>query len=117
MCNNTRTLTKVKNGELSICKQCNIYRLQFNNIYLEFTPNEFNHFKDYILTIDIDFWEYKYAKAHVKRKIPIPSTQQNLILMFNRKEIRELQTLFYKPEDITEMNLEISDIDYALILN
>ncbi|GAA4233716.1 hypothetical protein GCM10022291_11460 [Postechiella marina] len=118
MCNNIKIISKVKSGELSICTQCHIYHLEFNNIYLEFSKKEFKRFKAYILDIEIDYWEHKYALAKVKRKIPIPSMQQNLVLMFKRQEIRELQILLTSTKkDVFNTNLNISDIDYAFILN
>jgi len=118
MCNRIKTLSKVKSGELSICCHCKIYHLEFNNIYLELNPDEFEKFKSYILDIEMDYWEQKYATAKVKRKIPIPSMQQNLVLMLKRQEIRELQFLL-TTSTINPSNeyLNISNIDYKLILN
>ncbi|WP_303316829.1 DUF6686 family protein [Flavivirga abyssicola] len=117
MCNSIRTIAKVTNGELSICEQCNVYHVEFNNIYFEFTPNEFDHFKDYLLNIELDYWEERYSCAKVKRKIPIPSMQKNLVLMFNRQEIKELKLLFCGEECSFENVLHANDIDYKLILN
>ncbi len=118
MCHNIKTISIVKSGELSICLQCDRYHLEFNNIYLEFNRKEFKKFKAYILDIKMDYWEHKYAFAKVKRKIPIPSMQQNLILMFKRQEILELQALLtHMSEDIFLTLLRTKDIDYTLILN
>lgn len=118
MCNSIKTISKVKSGELSICCQCHIYHLEFNNIYLEFNQKEFEQFRSYILEIEMDYWECKYASAKVKRKIPIPSMQQNLVLMFKREEIRELQMLLTtSSKDIFNSYLNINDIDYKFILN
>ncbi len=118
MCNNIKTISKVKSGELSICAQCHIYHLEFNNIYLEFNQKEFEQFKAYILDIKMDYWEHKYACAKVKRKIPIPSMQENLVLMFRRQEILELQALLtHISKDIFLRSLKTKDIDYTLILN
>ncbi|GAA3632341.1 DUF6686 family protein [Flavivirga jejuensis] len=117
MCNSIKTISKVKSGELAICCECYMYHLEFNNIYLELNQREFEQFRSYILDIEMDYWEHKYADAKVKRKIPIPSMQQNLVLMFKREEIKELQTLFTKTADVFTTLLNTKDIDYALILN
>lgn len=118
MCNNIKTISKVKSGELSICYQCHTYHLEFNNIYFEFNLEEFEQFKMYILDIEIDYWEHRYASAKVKRKIPIPSLQQNLVLMFERQEIRELQILLTSTiKDVFRTYLNTDDIDYKFILN
>lgn len=113
-----KTVSKIKDGELSFCSKCNIYQLEYNNIYLEFSIEEFEQFKEYIMGIEIEYWEQKYASAKVKRKIPIPSVQQNLVLMFKRQEILELQMLLNLTGiEIFNMNIDIYDIDYELIIN
>ena len=118
MCNYIKTLSKGKSGELSLCCQCRVYHLEFNNIYLEFDEKEFEKFKTFILEIEMDYWEYKYASARMIRKIPIPSIQQNLVLMFNRQEIIELKSLFLNiSNDVFLTFLDTKDIDYTLILN
>ncbi|MEC3906161.1 DUF6686 family protein [Tamlana sp. 2201CG12-4] len=118
MCHNVKTLSKVKCGELSLCCQCSIYHLEFNNIYLEFNSNAFEQFKTYVLDIDMDYWECKYASSRIKRKIPIPSMQQNLVLVFIREEIRELQRLLSTSvTEVFNLYLNSNDIDYKLILN
>ncbi len=119
MCNsNVKILSKVKSGELSLCTSCKIYHLEFNNIYLEFGKKEFRQFKNYILDIEIDYWEDRYASAKIKRKIPIPSMQPNLVLMFKRQEIKELQRLLSQiNKNIYDVYLNINDIDYKFISN
>lgn len=117
MCNNIRAISKVSSGELSICENCNIYHLEFNNIYFEFTVSQYKQFKKYLLSIESDYWEHKYAHTNVKRKIPIPSLQSNLVLMFNRQEINELKFLFCNKEDVFNTYLNVDDIDSMMILN
>lgn len=116
MCHNLKIIAKVKNGELSLCKECNIYHLEFNNIYFEFNIQQFKYFKTYLLGIDSQFWEQKYACASFKRKIPIPSMQDNLVLMFNRQEIEELKTLISSKQG-NNIILNVDDIDYTFVLN
>ncbi|KAA5823669.1 hypothetical protein FPF71_13305 [Algibacter amylolyticus] len=118
MCTKIKVLSKVKSGELYLCCQCEIYHLEFNNIYLELNKKEFKQFKSYILDLEIEYWQIKYASARVKRKIPIPSMQHNLVLMFNSQEILELKHLFSTTSNhVFTKNLTTKDIDYTLILN
>ncbi len=118
MCHNhnIKTIAKSKYGELSFCTQCNIYHLSFNNLFFEFTPNELESFRKYIFMLEVEYWEQKYNFTRIKRKIPIPSTQQNLFLMFNKQEIIALRTLFMKQNDPFSL-LHVEDIDYTYILN
>jgi hypothetical protein len=115
MCNKIKTLSKTKRGELYLCEQCNIYHLEFNNIYFEFNEEQFHQFKSYVLAIEVDYWEHKYACGRVKKKIPIPTMHPNLVLMFNRQEIYELIDLFHFEQG--RKLLDVTDIDYTFIIN
>jgi len=117
MCTNIKTIAIGSNGELSICTNCNIYHLEFNNVYLEFTVAQYQQFKKYLFALEADYWENKYEAAHIKRKIPIPSQQSNLVLMFNRQEIAELKALFSNKKHVYNSYLSLEDIDYTLLLN
>ncbi|MFV0565920.1 MAG: DUF6686 family protein [Flavobacteriaceae bacterium] len=115
MCHDLKILAKSNRGELSICLSCNIYHLEFNNLYFEFSTEEFVHFKTYILSVDCMYWECAYAETCFKRKIPIPSVQKNLILLFSRQEIEELKALVMEKDD--NHYLELDDIEYTYCLN
>ena len=117
MCYSVKVLSKVSHGELSVCTECNLYHLEFNNVYFEFTTAQYKRFKNFILTLDETYWENKYANVRVRRKIPIPSKQANLVLMFNRFEIRELKQLFKLATTNSLRYISVDDIDYRLILN
>lgn len=118
MCKGIEAINKTSKGELNFCKNCQQFHLEFNNIYFEFTPVEYNQFRKYVMFIETEYWEHKYANANVKRKIPIPTLQENLVLMFNRQEIKELKALVTnKHQDIFNSYLNVDDIDYTLIVN
>ena len=93
MCNYIRTIGKVKSGELTLCTKCNHYHLTFNNIFFEFTEKEYIQFKKYILHLDTSYWNENYPCPKVKKNIPIPTLQGNLVLLFNQQEIEELKNL------------------------
>lgn len=115
MCHSLRTISKVKSGELTFCETCNTYHLEFNNIYFELNSNHLKRLKNFLLEIDIDYWEENYAYSKLRRKIPITSLNQNVILMFNRQEIEELKILVLKNN--ADSFLGVDDIDYQFILN
>lgn len=118
MCTNIEAISKTSQGELNYCKGCKQFHFEFNNIYFEFTPEQFEQFKAYILFVEADYWEYKYACANVKRKIPIPTLQDNLVLMFDRQEIKELKVLVSdKNKAVFDTLLNVDDIDYTYIVN
>lgn len=117
MCHSLKKLSKANGGELLMCETCNVYHLEFNNVYFEFKEEQFEFFKAYLLSVDCEYWECKYAYTSFKRKIPIPSMQDNLVLMFNRQEIEELKSLLRFQNSSSMELLNIDDIDYRLILN
>ncbi|WP_298517111.1 DUF6686 family protein [uncultured Kordia sp.] len=117
MCNSLTTISQVNSGILTFCKTCNIYHLEFSNIYLEFSEAQFEEFSAYLFTIEIGYWEHKYANVNIKRKIPIPTTQDNLMLLFNRHEIEELKVLFCSKSTSEKPLLDVSQIDYTLVIN
>lgn len=117
MCHKNNIVSKTKNGELTFCKNCRIFHLEYNNIYLEFTKKEFLKFKSYVNELEIAFWVEKYACKGLRRKIPIPTNQQNLILMFNKEEIIELKMLLRTNDRNSLKFIRPCDIDYTFIVN
>jgi hypothetical protein len=117
MCSSLTIISQVSGNILTFCKVCNMYHLEFTNIYLEFTEQQFEEFRAYLATIEVTYWEHKYACVKIKRKIPIPTTQKNLILMFNRHEIDELKALFFSKSSPKTPLLDVSQIDYTLMMN
>ena len=117
MCNSLTTISQVNHGILTFCKNCKIYHLEFANIYLEFSEEQFEEFKAYVLTIEISYWQHKYANVNIKRKIPIPTMQDNLMLLFNKHEIEELKALFCSKSTTEKLLLDVSQIDYTLVMN
>nr|WP_293301466.1 DUF6686 family protein [Allomuricauda sp.] len=117
MCYRTKTLAKNEEGQLLYCNECNCYHLYFNNLYLEFTKREFNAFKRYVSEIDVDLWESCPNRTSLKRRIPIPTLQTNLVLTFCQQELQSLKNLIF--EETSKPNTPISamEIDYIHILN
>jgi hypothetical protein len=115
MCQGLKIISKVRSGELTFCKSCNCYHLKFNNLYFELNAFDLKKLKNFLLKIDVDYWERNYAHTNFKRKIPITSINHNIVLMFNRYEIEELKTLLLKQK--TDAILNVDDIDYQFILN
>lgn len=117
MCNYIRTIGKVKSGELTVCINCHRYHLTFNNIFFEFTKKEYIQFKKYILQLDTSYWNENYPYPKVKKNIPIPTLQGNLVLLFNQQEIEELKKLFTYKFAKKYQQIYVEEIDYSFIQN
>ncbi|MBF4982992.1 hypothetical protein FNJ87_01110 [Nonlabens mediterrranea] len=73
MCQNVKTIAKNKQGQLSYCTDCKVYRLVFNNLQLDLSPDQLEKFKNHIDQLEIEYWELKYERMVKERKIPIAS--------------------------------------------
>ena len=117
MCQKSRIISRVKNGEISICNCCKNYNLIFNNIFFQFDKDQLYKFKEYVSKIDVNYWLNYCASTTQKRKIPVPTFHQNLVLVFDTYEIEELKTLLGINKHKRNVDLFAADIDYALIFN
>ena len=117
MCQKSRIISSVKNGEISICKDCNNYNLIFNNIFFQFDKEQLNKFRDYVAEIDVNYWLDYSANTTQRRKIPVPTFHQNLVLVFDSYEIEELKILLGINTGNRSKMITTADIDYSLILN
>lgn len=117
MCQNSEIIARVKNGELSFCKDCNTYALTFNNIFFQFTKDQLYKFKYYVSQIDVYYW-LGFKDYYVqKRKIPIPTSHQNLILIFDLNEIKALRILLGIDNKYKSDLIDFTEIDYPMLLN
>lgn len=117
MCDDFKTIAKNNFGQLNYCLCCNVYHLTFNNIFLEFNEKEMERFKEYISSVDFEYWDAKYNKVVLNRKIPIQTMQQNLALVFNKQEINALKSLIMQTTKKPFSSLKVLDIDYLFYLN
>jgi hypothetical protein len=117
MCHKTKNIAKVKNGQLTKCETCNKYHLIYNNIFFEFYPIEFKSFKKYVLQLEVDLWENKNLGIKMTRKIPIPTSQENLVIMFDRQEIEELKSLILSENTNKYKFSKFDAIDYCSSIN
>ncbi len=117
MCHTIKTLAKNGMGKLSCCDTCQVFFLQFNNLFIEFTDKELATFQEYLTNMDVEYWECKNQCKVMKRRIPITTLQKNLVLMFNQQEFAALKDLVFRNTTKPDHTLSISEIDHLFILN
>lgn len=93
MCCNFTKLKETENGLLIYMPNCKNYQLSFNNLHFCLTAVELETFKEYLQKIDISYWEKEYEHSIYSKKIPIPTLQKNFMILINRFELFELQSL------------------------
>lgn len=117
MCQNIQIISEIKGGQLAKCNVCKQYHITYNNLLLQLTEQEFQSFRKYLCTPQIEYWEHKHANSNLSRKIPVPTLQSNLFLMFNRKEIDDLQQLVFDSNYDASKVLKIHEIEYVAYAN
>jgi hypothetical protein len=100
-----------------MCKGCKNYNLVFNNIFFQFDKKQLNKFKEYVSNIDINYWLDYSSETIQRRKIPVPTFHQNLVLVFDTYEIEELKILLNIRSNNKNKIISTTEIDYTLILN
>lgn len=110
-----KIIKRTTNGLLLFCPNAKIFQLSFNNLLLNLTSYELDVFIDYIKNVDEDYWEKEYENSIYEKRIPIPTTQKNLMIMLDIFEIKELRILM----GVKNKNrfLTLNEIDYKLVLN
>lgn len=115
MCN-INHLKRTKDGILLFCDHSEKYLLLFKNINLNLTLEELKKFSEYIVSIDEYYWEHEYRNSIFDKHIPIPSIQENLMLLLDLNDLFELRELLnYKSKLIKFMSFR--EIDYKISLN
>ena len=91
---NQETLIK-KNAfrQLSFCNECNLFYLKFSSVLIELTRKEFRAFHLVVKDIDTNYWDRLNKYSHESRIYPISTSQQNLVLIFNKSELHALKEL------------------------
>ncbi len=115
MCCNYSILKQTQNGMLIFLKGCGNYQLTFNNLNFSLTEEELIAFTNYLKRIDIDYWEKEYQNSIYKKKIPIPTLQNNFIILITRLELHELHLLL-STESSNEM-LSYHDLKNGICWN
>ena len=115
MCCNYSIINQTPNGMLVLLNGCGNYQLTFNNLNFNLTSFELEHLTNYLNQIDCDYWEKEYENSIYEKKIPIPTLQNNLIILLDRFEVKELIELLQLKR--TEKLLKSREINYRLYWN
>jgi hypothetical protein len=114
MCHQTVLLAKNYCGELYFCEKCLSYDLAFNNIHLKFSSEEMNYFSKLIELMQVRQLKLKHPLPETK--IPMKTLQQNLCLVFDKKELIALRQLLAPKakSNFTILNIRDIDLDYSI---
>ena len=111
MCEKLIKIKQNECGELHYCPANQLYHLMLDE-------EQYESLKTHVSEIDIKFWLDKFCETTLKRKIPIPTHQENLILVFDIYEFINLKSLFFKQRNLDNLlYLSTNQIEYNIILN
>ncbi|MVO10059.1 hypothetical protein GOQ30_12880 [Flavobacterium sp. TP390] len=115
MCHHFKYLTKNKNGFLIYCYKSKAYQLSYKNLNFNLSDYELNSLVRYLKAIDCTYWEKEYENSIYEKKIPIPTLQNNFMILLEPHEVAELLSLL----DFNRKSgfLSYNDINYPMNLN
>lgn len=116
MCKNLQPISKNKYGEVYYCNDCNMHHVLFSNFHFILNKIQIEALRKCINSIDILYWESQFENTAIKRKIPIPTCQGNLILIFDKIEFHAFKSLLFNRKDSDRL-LSLQEIEYNCILN
>jgi hypothetical protein len=82
----------------------------------DFTDKQLNKFIDYLNDVPVDLFTRCDIENCCRRSIPLHTGQQNLTLLFNKREFHELKELVGLADSKGEF-LSILDIDAEVSMN
>jgi hypothetical protein len=118
MCKNLEIISKNNYGVIYHCTKCNVYQVLFNNIHFILNKKQISALRKHISSLDIEYWESIFINTSIQRKIPIPipTSQENLMLIFNKQEFYAFKNLLFVKDKTTKF-LSVNDFDYNFIIN
>lgn len=108
-----KLINKTTNGQLSFCKCCNVFQLEFGNILFSFPQKDYMQLVNYVKGIDGKEYIQKNAHLSFNRKIFLSFPVKNLFFCLNLAELEELKTLLFihkRKEDPCEKQLALLHI-------
>ncbi len=107
------------NGMVFKCFKCNLIHVEFKNLNFNFTAEQYQHFADYIKSLDGAQWEHANRNSSYIRKIMIPIGYQNINMMFNSDELSEFKALLSmsQADCAFKQCIRTSQFDFFIFLN
>ena len=86
-------INETSNGKLVFCTNCNLYHLEFGNLYFNFNESELQIFRKYVNSIDGDYYNRINKHSTSKRKIKLPTKLKEIYFFIYLEELNELKKL------------------------
>lgn len=103
-------------GQIAFCPCQNLYHFEFGNIFIRFTSQELQNFKDYVFSIDYKYYLSLNSKARNIRKLMLCVGQENVFFSLHEHEFLALKELL-SCKELPKRNLSVNINDFNINLN
>ena len=110
-----RLIKSTLNGQIFICPCQNKLHLEFGNLFLILTYDEFNYLNDYVRGIDYKHYLTKNQNAQNRRKLLLHFGLKGAFLALNESEFlefKELLSLKKKADKLSPVKMNTNDINF-----
>ncbi len=80
-------------GQLMYCTTCKLYHLEFKNLFFDFSSEDLTIFKNYILSIQGEYYNHINHHTVNRRKIILPTRLKGFKFCFTLEELNDLKKL------------------------
>jgi len=101
-----KLICSTPNGQIFACPFHNIVHLEFGNLLLNLSFDELGEFKEYVNSIDFEFYLAKNRNAQNRRKLLLHCGLNGNFLALNAGEFLELKELLSLKPQKQELKLE-----------
>jgi hypothetical protein len=112
-------INRTPNGLVYKCSNCSAIHVEFKNLNLNLTQDQFDEFAEYLLTLDGKEWEEKNADSYFKRKIALPIGHPNFRILLHNSELIEMKRLLNSSLNSQKESatIQIKHLEFTAFLN
>lgn len=89
--------------QIFTCPNCNKVHIEFGNVCINLTHQELEKFKDYVNSIDYQYYLFKNRNAQNRRKLLLYIGANGRFLALNANEFIELKNLLSNKSEIPDI--------------
>jgi hypothetical protein len=88
-----KLITHSPNGQIFMCPRRKVLHVEYGNIFLMLSFEDFKKLVDYVNSIDYEFYLQKNAHAQNKRKLLLNIGFDEMFMALNKSEFLEFKSL------------------------
>ncbi len=117
MCSTLKLINQSNNGKIYTCSNCETILLLFKNLRFDFYQQEYEHFINYIFSINEKELATKKASSIYSKNIVVPVGQDFFSIVIDTSELEELKQLILGEKEDELALISFEKINYNLNFN